>query len=174
MITAMLATKKNLLTSLLLLLFLVQSCGDGDTGFTTVYLIRHAEKDLTDTTDNPPLTDAGRQRAERLVEVIGETPIEGIYSTEFDRNMNTVQPLANKKNIQIQTYPWHEWQDMIDEIKKAPGKNFVVCGHGDNLIPMIGYMGGTSPLDSLGKHEYDKIFKVSIRPDTTSVEVITY
>lgn len=158
--------------SLLFLRILTGCISESDK--TIVYLVRHAEKNLTDTTDNPPLTTDGEKRAQQLVEEMKGIELAAIFSTEYDRNLNTVKPLAISRNIEIRTYSWHDWQPILDEIKKKSGENFLICGHGDNLLPMIEYLGGEKPLASLGKHEYDNIFKITLSDKKTEVEVIKY
>lgn len=163
---------KHLFLLPLIAITLLTACSDEPVS--VVYIIRHAEKDLTDTTDNPALTPAGEERAQRLVGEIGDVELDGIFSTAFDRNMNTVKPLAEAKKVAIENYEWHNWQPVVDKIKQQPGKNFVICGHGDNMLPMITAFGGRAPVDSLGKHEYDKIFRLELRADTTMVEMTSY
>jgi 2,3-bisphosphoglycerate-dependent phosphoglycerate mutase len=137
------------------------------------YLVRHAEKDLTDpSAKNPPLTPAGVQRANHLAEKLQQQPIEAIFSTEFERNVNTVKPLAEKRGVQIQTYEWHDYPGIQSLIEKEKGKTLLVCGHGDNLLPIIKNLGAKPPLDSIPAYEYDNLFKVVLQPDgKASVEV---
>jgi hypothetical protein len=58
--------------------------------------------------------------------------------------------------------------------KKHAGKTVLICGHGDNLLPMIEYLNGKRPQESLGPHEYDKIFKVDYFKNSAVVTVIKY
>ncbi len=161
---------------ILLMLLLFLSCQDQST---TLYLVRHAEKEENNTMQNqnedPPLTLEGEQRAEKLKKLLADVSIDAVYSTSYQRNMNTVEPLAIDKNLSIQNYEWHQWSPMIEEILVSyQGKTVVICGHGDNLLPMIEYLDGKRPQESLGTHEYDKIFKVERQGDTALVEVIEY
>jgi phosphohistidine phosphatase SixA len=142
----------------------------------TIYLIRHAEKVLTDTTDNPPLTDEGHIRAQEIAEIIDPKSIDRIYTTEYQRNLQTIAPLAEASDAEVKYYEWHDWQPMLAEIRANSLRlhHVAICGHGDNLLPMIAHLGGEPPLGSLGDFEHDKMFKVLIYGDTTLVEMITY
>lgn len=165
--------KLSALSVLILSIFLLLACRSEKE--MTVYLVRHAEKDLQDTSQNPPLTPDGLGRSQRLLDLLANEPVTAIYSTGFDRNLSTVKPLADAKNLNIEIYEWHDWQPMIRKIKRSgSGQNLVICGHGDNLLPMIDDLGGIRPMESLGDYEYDKLFKVEIGPDTTLVSVLTY
>lgn len=139
----------------------------GDT--TTIYLVRHAEKDLQDKGQDPALTTEGKARAQRLPEVLEGIPLHAIYSTSFQRNLNTVKPLADQRGLRVQLY---EGQDSNELVKELPenyrGETVLICGHSNTLLPMIKELGLTPPLDSIGDSEHDKLFKVEIsRQDTT-------
>jgi len=155
------------------LIFSLISC-DSRKEDVIIYIVRHAEKNLADTSDNPALTQEGVDRANKLVEEMTDIKLDGIYSTEYDRNMNTIQPLANNRNISILTYDWYDYHNMLDEIKKENGKTYLICGHGDNILPMIEYLDGERPIEFLSKNEYDKLFQIIIREEVVSVEMTEY
>lgn len=158
---------------LLLTFFSLMACRSDEPAI--IYLVRHAEKDLADTSENPALTTEGLARAERLKAMLLKEPVTAIYSTSFDRNILTVKPLAEAKKVDVLLYEWHNWQPMLRKVRRTGrGKTQVICGHGDNLLPMIEFLDGTPPLDSLGSYEYDKIFRVERQSDTTLVSVIRY
>lgn len=159
------------LLSNLFFLFILISC---DQEATIIYFVRHAEKDLTDTTDNPPLTAEGLNRADRLVKFFENVEFDAIYSTRYDRNINTVAPLASDRDLPIRNYEWHDWQPMLDSITSTRGKMYLICGHGDNILPMIEYLGAPRPMDELGSHEYDKIFRVIHSRQEKNVNVLIY
>lgn len=149
------------------------SC-DSNSNDTIVYIVRHAEKDLVDTTDNPPLIQAGIDRSKALVKEMNAIEIDGVFSTYYDRNLNTVSPLAKERGLFITNYEWYGYQSMLDDIKNNSGKVYLICGHGDNILPMIEYLGGERPMEFLEKQEYDKLFKVIISEKEVKVEVNTY
>ena len=69
---------------------------------TVVYLVRHAEKDLSNATDkNPPLSPEGNTRAMHLSQKLKNEKISAIYSTGFKRTRSTVKPLAESKKSTI-------------------------------------------------------------------------
>jgi len=157
---------------ILVLLFTSVSCNQKQTE-TTLYLVRHAEKDTLDKGENPPLIEEGYQRAERLKDVLKNEGIEQVYSTKYDRNLNTVKPLLDLLKKEAQIYDWYDYHSSVDAIKVA-GKTTVLCGHGDNLLPIISHLNGKPPYASLGHNDYDNLFKLTILSDTTLVEVIKF
>lgn len=139
-----------------------------------IYLVRHAEKDLTDSTNNPPLTAAGEARAQKLVSEFESIQLDQIFSTPFQRNMNTVGPLAKAKNLSVETYQWNNYENLVGKIKQTNSSSILICGHSDILIPMIELFGGKSPVSEIGHNEYDKIFKIIYQPKKTKVKMWKY
>lgn len=70
---------------------------------TTVYFIRHAESDFNIKDDHTrPLTAEGQQAAQDLLSVFSNTEFSTIYSSPYQRTIDTVKPLAISKGISIQ------------------------------------------------------------------------
>ncbi|MGA0560596.1 histidine phosphatase family protein [Larkinella sp. VNQ87] len=145
------------------------ACQSDNTQTTTVYLVRHAEKVQTDSTDsNPPLAPAGVVRAQHLAERLASVEFDAVYSTPFQRNINTVKPLADARSLTIQTYQWHDYDAIRQILTREKGKTLLFCGHGDNILPIIRNAGATPPLKKIGKEDYQHLFKLVIRPDGTA------
>ncbi len=159
--------------SLFLGVFALCSCQQPDQ--TLVYLVRHAEKDLSDSTDNPPLTAEGLERASRLRELLGDQELDEIWSTPFQRNVHTVQALAAEQGVNIATYEWHNWEPLADSVKSHAGnRRILICGHGDNLLPMLEYLGGVLPFEAYGDQEYDKIIELTLSGKNVWQKVLVY
>lgn len=155
-------------------LFIVFSC-TSDQPTTNLYIVRHAEKVKTDTTDNPGLTEVGAQRANRLVAELEGVALDGIFSTPYERNLATVRPLAAAKGLDIQIYEPLGFQSMLDSLKGQSGKNYLICGHSNTVMPMIGYLGAEKPAEALEENEYGKLFKVRTQgKGGPTLEVKTY
>lgn len=140
----------------------------------TVYLVRHAEKDTSDVkATNPPLIAAGIERAARLGQLLDTVLFSEIYSTKYDRNINTIKPILDKQNSTPIIYEWKDWHSDLDEIKASAG-TFLICGHGNNLLPMIKYLGVNPPIDDIGHHDYDNLFKVTRVNGKVEVSLIKF
>ncbi len=80
---------------------LISFPGNSNTGSppgttTTFILIRHAERDPG---LDPPLNDEGMERAQTLRAVLEENGVTAIYGTDFLRNRQTVEPIAELLGI---------------------------------------------------------------------------
>src|SRR5690349_20766422 len=82
-------------------LFLLTSCN------TTIYLVRHAEKQTSSgnmMTSDPDLTMEGRVRADRLADSLTGKKISAVYSTDYQRTRNTAAPTARLKMRDVTIY----------------------------------------------------------------------
>lgn len=73
-----------------------------------VYLIRHGHgahvgKRLP--TAESPLSKTGRAEAESLVARFADLPIAAVYSSPYERCVDTVQPLARSRKLRVRTVP---------------------------------------------------------------------
>ncbi len=140
---------------------------------TQLFLVRHAEKDTLFHGDNPSLTEAGHQRAQRLKTILFNKGIEQIYSTAFTRTNSTVAPLQESLELPLLLYDYHAFEHCLDEIR-ASGKTTLMCGHSDNLLPIITYLNGLPPVSRIENTDYHYIFKLRILGDTTLVELMHF
>lgn len=100
------------------------------------YLVRHAEKD-TSVEVEPPLTEAGLQRATKIADIMRGTRVDAIYSTMTIRTMFTVDSLADIKAMKILPYENKGLKALLDDIQTSQDYNRIfIVGH-SNTIPSI-------------------------------------
>ncbi len=69
---------------------------------TRLLFIRHAKPDFSDKNDySRPLTEEGKEKSKELVEVFKERKIDAFYSSPYIRSVNTIQYLADSRNMKI-------------------------------------------------------------------------
>ena len=124
------------------MLFLLHGMWLSSCSETSVYIVRHAEKDTINAT-NPPLTPAGMQRAQDLAAVLNNDHITKIYSTNFVRTLATVQPTADQQGVSVTLY--HTIPELEETISFGNKKNILIAGH-SNTILEIAEMLGTDPV----------------------------
>lgn len=70
---------------------------------TELYYIRHAEPDFTVHDDlTRPLTEKGRRDSLRLPPLFSDIPLDAAYSSPFARAVETIRPIAEQANLEIQ------------------------------------------------------------------------
>ena len=85
----------------------------------TFYLVRHAEKELEG--DDPALSKAGYERADRLAAILSTVKFEAIYSSDTRRTRDTAAPTANAANMDIKIYNPRELTDFAQEFSDKAG-----------------------------------------------------
>jgi phosphohistidine phosphatase SixA len=134
---------------------------------TLVFVVRHAEKAKDDPRD-PSLSEAGRQRAEDLAQLLSTSEVTHLFSSQFRRTRQTLAPLAQQQELEVQVISAHD----PDKQKEAllglpPGSVAVVAGHSNTVPAMVQSLGGnlnglldTEHGDMLHGNEYDRLFLV--------------
>lgn len=126
---------------------------------TTVFLVRHAEYDLS----TGHLTLDGQQRANELAEVLAKVDLDVIYTTDVIRTKETVQPVANTKNLQPVIYSTSDLDSFVDQVKQDHvGEVVLIVGHSPTVPVTIDKLVGESVGYSIYGNEFHKIFIVSI------------
>ncbi len=108
----------------------------GDSISKIFYLVRHAEKD-TSIKDNPPLTEAGLDRAAKLADILRGTRIDAIYTTMTLRAMFTADSIAVIKAMKMLPYDKHTLRDIIPDLRKDDEVNRILMVGHQNTVPAI-------------------------------------
>lgn len=102
----------------------------------TYYFIRHAEKNRSNPDNkNPNLTKKGYLRAAKWSYVLENVKFDAVYSTDYNRTIQTATPTAEKQKIDITLYNPSKL-DIKTFLEKTKGQNVLVVGH-SNTTPMF-------------------------------------
>jgi|DewCreStandDraft_4_1066084.scaffolds.fasta_scaffold89386_2 broad specificity phosphatase PhoE len=144
------------------LLLLVACSSFAQQPVTTFILVRHAEKDMTQSTPDPDLSAEGHARARRLALLFEKTEIAAVYSTPFKRTRQTVEPLAAGKKLTIQQYAVNDEKE-VDKIFAAyKGKTVFIGGHSNTVPQLLNYITGDSQYTTFDDLDYGNIIIVSV------------
>lgn len=139
-----------------------------------IILVRHAEK-ADEMSQDPELSEAGRQRAERLKTIAGKYRPGAFYSTDFKRTRDTLAPLAAKRDKQLKIYDPRKPQDLFDAILKSDIKRHIVAGHSNTVPGLANVITKKDLFKNLQDTEYTVIWKIRIRNGKVhSVELLDY
>lgn len=139
-----------------------------------IILIRHAEK-VDATSQDPELSEAGKQRAERLIKVGGKYKPGAFYSTNFKRTRDTLTPLAAKRRKTVEIYDARKPADLLETIMKSKIKRHIVSGH-SNTVPGLANLITTKDIfKNLDETEYGVMWVIRIKDGkVVTTEVIPY
>lgn len=132
----------------------------------SIYLVRHAEKDLSDHSNrDPALTACGHSRAARLATQLQAIPFQRVYSSDYKRTQATAQPLATAKSLTIESYdPFKlkQLQDLLQQRKQTA----LVVGHSQTTSILAGMLAKVE-LKKLSEEQYDRLYQVVMSDDKT-------
>lgn len=143
----------------------------------TIILVRHAEKDASETADknDPELTAEGRERAQRLIKAVGRYKPGAFYSTDFKRTRDTVSPWAAKRGKTVEIYDPRKPQELLDKIMTSKTKRFVIAGHSNSTPGVVNLLIKKDLFKNLDESIYTVIWVVKIRDGKVQkVEVLDY
>ena len=119
---------------LIILTILFLSCNQTVDDCVEVYLIRHAEKDRSDPLNkNPHLNKRGIERSLLWNGYFENKEVNSIYSTNYNRTIETVLPVSLAKGIKPIIYSASNI-NYESFLKKEKGNTVIVVGH-SNTIP---------------------------------------
>ena len=140
---------------------------------TTVYLVRHAEKDSMDNPLDPTLSAAGIARTLVLRRLLAGNHLSALFTTDTKRTRATFIPLASAVGLEPQVYDAQQLETLALRIQQEyVGKAVAVVGHANTLLPLIKALGATPPIQEIGSDKYDYFFTVRLsegKPTTVSV-----
>ena len=119
----------NKIVLLLFTFFCTLNLQAQETQTTTYYLIRHAEKNRLVTSDNNPnLKEKGVDRAIKWSKTFKHINFDYIFSTNYNRTIQTALPTAKSKDLEIQFYnPSDLYNEEFKTLTK--GKTVLIVGH---------------------------------------------
>ena len=136
-----------------------------ETAVTTFYLIRHAEKDLSNADSiDPELTQKGLGRAMHWAEILDDVSLDAIYSTDYERTSQTAAPAAVKQDV-IVTYHDPMDLDVQQFIYDNLGGNVLVVGHSNTTPDLVNRLIGENKYRQIDDSEYGHLFIVQIAGD---------
>lgn len=141
---------------------------------TTIVLVRHAEKQLG-TIEDPPLTQEGDERAQRLANLFGERSpvgaIAAIYATDTRRAQATAAPVAMRLGLQVIT---------ADELPAALARRVrreqhggiaLVVGHSNTVPQIVAALTGRQDIPVMADDDFGTIYVVTV-PDVGRASIL--
>ena len=139
----------------------------------TIILVRHAEK--VDASQDPELTEAGKQRAERLAKIVKKYKPGAIYSTDFKRTRDTAAPMAARRRLKVEIYDPKNPADLIDTIMKSKTKRFMIVGHSNTIPGLANLLGKKELFKNLDDAEHGVIWIVRLKDgELRKIEILPY
>lgn len=177
---------KRIQASIIVLVYLIFTCtafvisqtsvskstADENFKVTTVFLIRHAEK-ADAPREDPSLNDMGKARSQALANMLGQSEVKAIYTSQYLRTKLTGEPLAKQLGLTVtplqikmsKTNPREisveSTKEVVDKIYERAGEAALVIGH-SNTIPEVIKMLGGDVVPTIDEQKFDDLFVVTV------------
>jgi 8-oxo-dGTP diphosphatase len=111
----------------------------------TFYVVRHGKAGNPEkwTGDDRlrPLTQKGKKQAEELVALFKRLPVSDVYSSDYLRCIQTVEPLAAARRLEIKRSPSLEFGSGLEGLGEFLGDraldDVVLSTHGDIVFELV-------------------------------------
>jgi len=133
-----------------------------DTGVSTFYFIRHAEKDRSNSENSDPeLTQRGLGRAMHWAEILRDIELDAIYSTDYKRTSMTASPTAIKQDVDVEYY-----DPRIIDIEQFKNDNLnrtvLVVGHSNTTPDFVNGVIGEEKYPAMSDDDNGSLFIVQL------------
>ena len=144
---------------------------------TSLYVVRHAEKEASGTADmmttDAPLSAAGAERALALRDQLKDAGIGTIYSTATNRTTATARPLSAATGVAIQLYDAQN-PLFIKQLVRHRGAPVLVVGHSNTVDDIVNTLTGKNLLQDLPETQYGDLFIVRLKGKKAELEQSRY
>jgi len=130
---------------------------------TLVFLVRHAERADDGgmaPEEDPPLSEAGQERAEELARILKDAEITHVHASDYVRTRETAAPVATANGLALSIYDPRAPESFAAELRATPGRHLVV-GHSNTLPELVAALGG-DPHGEIESMEYDRLYVLSV------------
>ena len=128
-----------------------------------IFFIRHADKNSNEG-DDPHLSNKGTNRAIYWQQFFKHIVFDEIYSTEFNRNMETAAIIKNEHLNRIIPYSALSFE-ILQQLQKIGGKKVLIIGHSNTIPDMVNRIIGVNKYPPLSHKNYNHIYHVTIGVD---------
>jgi phosphohistidine phosphatase SixA len=138
---------------------------------TVVFLVRHAER-AEDGTSDPVISLPGWDRARVLADMLSDTELTHIHTTDYRRTRGTGRPTADATGIEMEVYDPRSLSTFADRLRATPGRHLVL-GHSNTTGELVAALGGDAgePIDEF---EYDRLYVVTLTDDGASTILLRF
>ena len=136
-----------------------------------VYLVRHAER-AEDGTSDPEISVAGWDRSRLVAEMLHDTGLTRLHTTDYRRTRMTGQPTAEATGLPLEVYNARDLSGFAAQLLESPGRHLVI-GHSNTTPELVEALGG-DPGGPIEEMEYDRLYIVTLTGEGASTVLIRF
>jgi 2,3-bisphosphoglycerate-dependent phosphoglycerate mutase len=124
-----------------------------------VVIVRHAEKASEEGKD-PDLSSEGLARAEALEQMVKDSGIVAIFTSEFKRTIETAAPTAKALGITPSVIPAKDTASLVANLRELKG-NALVVNHSNSIPDLVKALGIDASI-KIQENDYTELFIVTL------------
>jgi phosphohistidine phosphatase SixA len=143
---------------------------------TTVWIVRHAEKDLKNPSDSDPILSLdGQDRAKELAALLRPNRVLDVYSTPYKRTRQTAEPTAYGHGVTVQTYNPADPASLVSTVlRQHKNGSVLIVGHSNTVLELVEAFGVKRPIPALADDDYNYVFTITVQGDATQMQMAQY
>jgi len=145
--------------SIVLLLFFWIQVTLSQKTITQYYFIRHAEK--ADSSKNPDLSEKGLERAQEWKALFSEINFDAVYSTDFKRTLQTINPIVLENGKILKIYN-PQIVDIETFKKETIGKTILIVGHSNTIPKMVNQIIKENKYSDIAENQFGNLYIVTL------------
>jgi len=140
-----------------------------------IFVVRHAERadagsaDARSMSADPPLSAAGKARAERLAAMLRDAHVVHVFTTELRRTRETAAPLATAAHVEPVPVPSKDVDGLVARVTATNGASLIV-GHSNTVPEILKKLGVSEPVH-IDDEQFGDLFVV-VRGDPGDVTLV--
>jgi phosphohistidine phosphatase SixA len=124
-----------------------------------VVIVRHGEK-ASNSDKDPDLSSAGTARAMVLAEMLKDSGVIAIFTTEFKRTQETAAPASKSLGVTAVSIPAKDIATLAGKLRELKG-NALVVGHGNTIPDLVKSLGIDAPVN-ISENDYSQILVINL------------
>lgn len=134
-------------------------------GTTKIFILRHTEK--IDDSEDPGLSEAGRERAQYWKKVLQHTAIDHVYTTDFKRNRQTAAIISDDSSVKPELYYPMSFE-VLKFLNNIQGKTVLIIGHSNTIPDMVNRLINDNKYPPMSHKNYNILYLVTINKNGDS------
>jgi broad specificity phosphatase PhoE len=130
---------------------------------TSLYLVRHGEKQ--DVGADPALTACGQARAKALAVVLADIALAAVYSTGYQRTLQTATAVAQSQQLKVSLYDARDADSLIAQLRQYQ-QPVLIVGHSNTIPQLVSYLSGFN-IAPLTEQDYNMLYQVELTDNAT-------
>lgn len=125
-----------------------------------ILFVRHAEKEIAASSDDPPLSTTGQSRAQALAEKLATVRLDAVFTTPYQRTRSTADPVAIRHSLPVQIYDPKAPEALTQKLNIAHCQHHVlVVGHSNTVPDLLKRLGVTDTV-VIADDRYGDLYRI--------------